>query len=87
MRDEQPFICPECGARSITDSMYLSKVYPPVSDDPWAVVLHQVTCGSCHWTIPAHLAYRWSMTIEESRAEWRAVYRATSPNPPESDPD
>ena len=87
MFEEQPFICPECGAGTATDGLYLSKVYPPVSDDPWAVVLQQVTCGACQWTIPSHLAYRWSLTLEEAQAEWRAKYRATSPNAPVSDSD
>ncbi len=52
MHPDWPFICPECGASVATKGLYLSKVYPPVSEDPWAIVLQQVTCGSCHWTIP-----------------------------------
>lgn len=83
VRVHQPFICPECGSSVATKGLYLSKVYPPVSQDPWAIVLHQVTCGACHWTIPAQLAFRWDMTLDEAQAQWRSVYRDTSPDQPE----
>jgi hypothetical protein len=36
---------------------------------PWAAVLQTVTCAECHRTIPAHLAYRWRLTLEDVRAE------------------
>ena len=75
MHPDWPFICPECGASVATKGMYLSKVYPPVNQDPWAIVLQQVTCGACNWTIPAHLAYRWETTFEDARAPWRSVSR------------
>lgn len=82
MHPKLPFICPECGADVVGDSLYLSKAMPPDFSNPWSGVLHEVTCGTCRWTIPAHLAYRWNMTLEEAQLEWQEIYRATSPNPP-----
>ncbi len=84
---KQDFICPTCGSTTSLGRMFVSR--DPAWDrnhpGPWAGVLQTFTCAECQCTIPAHLAYRWWLTLEEAQAEWNARYRddATAPDRPE----
>jgi len=74
---KKDFICPACGSTAALGRMFVSR--DPKWDlehpGPWAGVLQTVTCAQCQCTIPAHLGYRWGLTLEEARAEWHARYR------------
>ncbi len=74
---KEDFICPACGSTTSLGRMFVSR--DPEWDrnhpGPWAGVLQTITCAECQRTIPAHLAYRWRLTLEEAQAEWNARYR------------
>ncbi len=84
---KKDFICPACGSTTSLGRMFVSR--DPQWDldhpGPWAGVLQIVSCAECQRTIPAHLAYRWRLTLEEARAEWDARYHedATAHDQPE----
>lgn len=72
---KRDFICPECGSTRSSGRLFVSRGPESPGDDPWAGVLQIVTCEGCHRTIPAHLAYRWGMSLEAAQAQWHARYR------------
>ncbi len=69
------FICPECGSLETSERL---RVLPPATlnqEDPWTKV-HEITiCAHCGRGIPAHLGFRWRMTLEQAQAQWRARFR------------
>lgn len=71
------FICPECGSTESSGRLLVSRdpEWDRAHPGPWSGVLQIVTCARCRRTIPAHLAYRWSLSLEQAQAEWRARYR------------
>ena len=73
------FICPECGATSTAGKRRVSRAWPPDPNSPWSGVLHNLTCGHCGRIIPAHLGYRWGLTVEAAQKEWVDRYRDTGP--------
>ncbi len=78
---QRDFICPECGATSSAGRRRVSRTWPPDPGSPWSGVLHDVTCAECGHVIPAHIGYRWGLTLEAARKEWVDLYRGTGPYP------
>jgi predicted RNA-binding Zn-ribbon protein involved in translation (DUF1610 family) len=71
------FVCPECGSTRPATAQMIGRHATPVRDpNPWAVILQVISCSSCGYRIPAHLAERWEgRSVEQARREWGETYR------------
>lgn len=72
------FICPECGSMKTIERLPGSRESGLNLEDLWTRVLQTETCAQCGRTIPAHLGFRWRVTLEQARAQWRARHRHRS---------
>ena len=74
------FICPEC-EHTVSCGGIFRSIAPPTGKtlDPWQSVLQTSKCDKCKYTIPNHLAYRWSdRNFKDARIEWIKLYKKRS---------
>ena len=78
--DSNGFICPEC-EHTVSYKDVSRSMAPPTGKtlDPWQSVLQTSKCDKCKYTIPCHLAYRWSnINFKDARIEWIKLYKKRS---------
>ena len=61
------FNCPECGEKSVGDSILAT-----MTDSSDALFpIHFTTCLTCESSIPDHIGFRWNkMTVAQAKKEW-----------------
>ncbi len=74
------FIRPEC-EHTVSCKDVSRSMAPPTGKtlDPWQSVLQTSKCDKCKYTIPNHLAYKWSdINFKDARIEWNKLYKKMS---------